>query len=164
MTGIAASELAATALFRDLPAERLEALAACARRERHEVGRLLLRQGEAARTLHLLRSGSVSLELAVPGREPLVVETLGPGDLVGASWLLPPARVHFDVRVREPLESIRLETACLERLMAADTALGHRLCRRLLAVVVRRLQATRVRLMDLYGHPEPFGGGPEAGG
>ncbi len=156
MTQVAAPELAELELFRGVTAERLEAVAPCARRERHEAGRLLLRQGDEAASLHLLCSGSVSLELVVPGRAPLVLETLGPGELVGASWLLPPARVHFDVRAREAVESLRFDTGCLQRAMEADPGLGYLFCRRFMAVVVRRLQAARVQLMDLYGHPELF--------
>jgi hypothetical protein len=39
--------------------------------------------------------------------------------------------------------------------MDADPALGHALSRRFIGVVVDRLQATRIRLLDLYGSPWP---------
>jgi CRP-like cAMP-binding protein len=98
----------------------------------------------------------VALELAVPGREPLVLETLGEGELVGASWLLPPARVHFDVRSRGRVTTLRMESACLWRILKQDSAFGYTFCRRFMEVLVKRLQATRLQLMDLYGHPELY--------
>jgi two-component system response regulator DevR len=38
----------------------------------------------------IVRHGSVALDLNVPGRHPAVIETLGPGQLVGWSWLFAP--------------------------------------------------------------------------
>jgi len=149
-------ELQALAPFRELDPRRLETLVGCVERERHPAGAMLLRQGDAVDRLHLIRSGSVVLELDVPGRPPLLVETLGAGEWLGVSWLGTPARVHFDARAREPVESLAFDTRCMERAMAADPVLGHLLCKRLSATLVRRLQAARLRLMDLYGHPGPF--------
>lgn len=140
----------------------MAALAACAGHREWEAGRLLLRQGEAADSIHLLLEGEVALELVVPGREPLVLETLGRGELVGASWVMPPHQVHFDVRARSPLSTLRIDVACLRQALESDPALGYAFCSRFLRVVTRRLQATRMQLMDLYGHPELFSPHPSA--
>ena len=152
MTAVTPQALARWPLLEELEAAQLEVVAQCARYERQPKGRLLLHQGAPADALHLLCSGSASLELEVPGREPLVLQTLGPGELVGASWLLSD-RVQFDVRARTDLETIRFDTACLLQRFEADPALGYAFCRRFMAVVVERLQAARLQLMDLYGHP-----------
>jgi len=156
MNRITPGMLAEQPFFEGMEVGQLQSIAGCSRLERYDAGTLLLRQGEDADAAHLLLEGSVVLELAVPGREPLVVETLAAGELVGASWLLPPAQAHFDVRARDRVTSLRIGTACLRRAMEGDSALGYAFCRRFMEVVVRRLQATRLRLMDLYGHPGLF--------
>ncbi len=51
-----------------------------------------MREGEPAERFWLIRRGMVALELYVPGREPLVIETLEPSDVVGWSWLFAPYR------------------------------------------------------------------------
>ena len=152
--------LAGQPFFSGLAPAQLERIADCARLAEHRAGTLLLRQGDEARAIHLLLEGSVALEVTVPGRRPLVLETLGEGELVGASWLLPPARAHFDVRARTFLRTLRIDTACLLAAMETDSALGYAFCRRFMEVVLRRLQATRLQLTDLYAHPRLF---PSAG-
>jgi CRP/FNR family cyclic AMP-dependent transcriptional regulator len=67
-------------------------LVGCARNLRFEPGQYLLREGEAADAFYLLRDGRVALELHIPGRPPAVIATLGAGEIVGASWLVPPYR------------------------------------------------------------------------
>ena len=156
MNRITPTMLAEQPFFNGMEVAHLQSIADCSRLERYDAGSLLLYQGEEADAAHLLLEGSVALELTVPGREPLVVETLAAGELVGASWLLPPARVHFDVRASNGVTSLRIGTGCLRRAMEQDSSLGYVFCRRFMAVVVRRLQATRLRLMDLYGHPGLF--------
>jgi hypothetical protein len=42
----------------------------------------------------------------------------------------------------------------VRQLLDDDPALGYALTRRFVGVVVDRLQATRLRLLDLYGHGE----------
>jgi CRP-like cAMP-binding protein len=42
--------------------------------------------------------GRIGLELTSPGKEPIVIQTLGAGDLVGVSWLFPPHRWNWRAR------------------------------------------------------------------
>jgi CRP/FNR family cyclic AMP-dependent transcriptional regulator len=52
---------------------------------------------------------------------------------------------------------IEFDAPGVRRLMADDHELGHELTTRFMSVVVDRLQATRVRLLDLYGYPATAG-------
>ena len=156
MSGDILEQLAGQPFFQGMAQDHLQLLAGCAGLREFEADRLLLRQGEEADGIYLLLEGRVALELVVPGREPLVLETLGPGELVGASWVMPPHQAHFDVRSRSPVRALRIDVAALREAMEGDAALGYAFCSRFLKVVTRRLQATRMQLMDLYGHPELF--------
>jgi CRP/FNR family cyclic AMP-dependent transcriptional regulator len=140
-------------LLAGLPGDAVDQVAGCARNVAVRSGQLLLAEGEPADTLFLLRRGRVAIEIYSPGRGPIVVETLGPGAAVGWSWMFPPYRWHFDVRAVEAVGAVAVDAACLRAKADADHALGHQLMARVAAVLLDRLQATRVRLLDLYGAP-----------
>ena len=98
-----------------------------------------------------IRKGSVAIETHVPQRGALVIETLHDHELVGWSWLVPPYRTQFDVRANGPAHTIAFDGACLRGKCDADPLLGYELLRRFSAVLLERLQATRIRLIDVYG-------------
>ncbi len=118
-------------------------------------GEYLFRQGDVADTFFVIRRGAVSLEIHAPGREPMVVETVDRGDVVGWSWLFPPHRIRFDARAIGDLHVISFDGACLRGKCEADHDLGFELMERFAAIIVERLQATRMRLLDVYGAPAP---------
>lgn len=89
----------------------------------------------------------------MPGRPNLIVETLGRGDVIGFSWLSPPHRWQFGAEAVEPTEAFELDGATVMALCDRHPELGYQLALRLLAAAVQRLQATRIRLLDLYGAP-----------
>lgn len=137
--------------FAGLDAAALALIAGCGVNTGFGTGEYLLREGEAAETFFVLRSGRVALETYAPPRGALVIETLGPGDLVGWSWLFPPYRWHFDAVALEPVRAVALDGACLRGKCEEDPRLGYELTRRFAGVIVARLQATRLRLLDVYG-------------
>lgn len=138
--------------FAGLPAAHLELIAGCASNRVFEDGEYLAREGEPADTFHVIRKGRVALEIDVPPRGALVIETLHENDLVGWSWLLAPYRTHVDVRATGTVHTIAFDGACLRRKCDADPVLGYDLLRRFAVIIVERLQATRLRLVDVYGH------------
>jgi CRP-like cAMP-binding protein len=95
----------------------------------------------------------VALATPVPGQGLVVVHTLGPGDVLGWSWLVPPCRRRYTATTAGPVSAVRLDTARLRALADADPALGYPLALGLLEAVALRLQSTRSRLLDLYGSP-----------
>jgi CRP/FNR family transcriptional regulator, cyclic AMP receptor protein len=128
-------------------------LAGCARTAGWEQGGLLFREGDAADTFYVVRRGRVALELFIPNRGPLTVETIEAGEVVGWSWLFPPYRWHFDGRAVAPVRAIAVDGACLRGKCDDDPGLGYELMRRFSQVMLERLQATRLRLADVYGSP-----------
>ncbi|MHB1504749.1 MAG: cyclic nucleotide-binding domain-containing protein [Acidimicrobiales bacterium] len=117
-------------------------------------GHLIAAEGEPATTLHLVTEGRARIETHDPARGPLVVETVGPGHLIGWSWMFPPYRWQFDVRAMEPVTTIAADAACLRSRAEADPRFGYELMLGLTSVMLSRLQGTRLRLADLYGAAE----------
>jgi CRP/FNR family cyclic AMP-dependent transcriptional regulator len=83
----------------------------------------------------------------------VTLQSVGAGELLGWSWLIPPYRWHFGAAAVAPTRALVLDAGQLRALIETDPALGYRLTRILLETLVNRLQATRLRLLDLYRNP-----------
>jgi CRP-like cAMP-binding protein len=137
--------------FAGMAPDRLALIAGCAVNRVFEDGQYLARDGEPATTFFVIRKGAVALETFVPRDGVLVIETLHEHDLVGWSWLVPPYRTQFGVRAVGTTHVIAFDGSCLRGKCDADPALGYDLLQRFAALIVERLQATRLRLLDVYG-------------
>jgi CRP/FNR family cyclic AMP-dependent transcriptional regulator len=133
--------------------EHVKLLSGCARNLRFDAGDYLLREGGAADEFYLIRHGRVALEINVPGRAPIVFSTLGEGEVVGASWLVPPYRWSFDARAVELTRAIGIDAACLRGKCDADVGFGYAMMKRFVPILSQRLHATRLQLLDVYGKP-----------
>jgi CRP/FNR family transcriptional regulator, cyclic AMP receptor protein len=140
--------------FRGLDDQYFDLLVGCATNVRFEDGAFLFREGEPADRFFLLRHGNVALEIAASGRGPIVVQTVSEGDVVGFSWLFEPHRWKFDARAMEPTTAVAMDGICLRGKCEEDNRLGFDLMQRFARVVIQRLQATRLQLLDVYGHAD----------
>ncbi|MDG6107298.1 cyclic nucleotide-binding domain-containing protein [Dactylosporangium aurantiacum] len=145
--------LAAHAFLAGLPPPDLERLSRWACRVPFGAGARVFEENGPADRFWLIQEGSVNLDIRVPGRGDLIVETLGPGAVLGWSWRFPPYRWRFGAVAVEPVLSIAVDGPATRALCDADPAFGYELTKRLMAVVVDRMQATRMRLLDLYSVP-----------
>jgi CRP-like cAMP-binding protein len=140
-----------TPVFAGLDQATHALLAGCARNEAFPAGRLVVAEGDPADTFLLVRRGRVALELHAPGRGPLVIETVEPGEVVGWSWLFPPYRWHLAVRAAEDVGAISFDGACLRTKIDSDPELGYELMSRFARLAIDRLEHTQLRLLDIYG-------------
>jgi CRP/FNR family cyclic AMP-dependent transcriptional regulator len=138
--------------LKGLEPEYLTLLAGCAMNVRFREGAFLFREGEAADQCFLIREGKIALEIAAADRGSIIVETLAAGDVAGFSWLLGPHRWQFDGQAVEPVRAIALDGVCLRGKCADDPRLGFELMQRFARLAIQRLQATRLRLLDVYGN------------
>jgi CRP/FNR family transcriptional regulator, cyclic AMP receptor protein len=137
--------------FAGLDPDYLSLIVGCAANEFFPAGAFLFREGKSAETFYLIREGKVALQIAAPGRDPFVIQTLGEGDVAGFSWLIPPHLWEFDGRAVEPVRAVRMDGTCLRGKLDDDPRLGYELMRRFARLTVKRLQATRLQLLDVYG-------------
>lgn len=115
---------------------------------------VLIREGESTPYLGILVSGRVALRMRLPGRPPITVMTVEPGDIVGWSAVLAPYRATSTVIAVEPTELIALDSAPLRLALESDEDLAAALYPRILRSVARRLEGTRLQLLDVFGQPE----------
>ena len=86
------------------------------------------------------------------GCDGIRIDNLGPGEVLGWSWILPPYELHYSARALEPTEVIALDGKGLVALFEKDHDLGYEMMKRFAQVIVRRLAATRARTVKL---PDP---------
>src|SRR5262245_48100268 len=131
--------------------EYLQLVTGCVRNMRFEAGRVIFREGEDADQFYLIRYGKVALEIFTPERGSAPILTLGAGDALGWSWLIPPYKWRFDARAIETTQAFALEGKCLRGKCDEDPRLGYELLKRIAAIIGDRLHATRLQMLDVYG-------------
>lgn len=126
---------------------QLALLTDCAMATRFKKGQTILREGEFANRFYLIESGKVVVESLNGLAEPLVIETIKPGDLLGWSWMFPPYTWQFSARTVEPTAAIFFYGTILREYCEKDHSLGYELLKRMSAVMVKRLQAARKNML-----------------
>jgi CRP/FNR family transcriptional regulator, cyclic AMP receptor protein len=136
--------------LRGIEERHLEFMTGCASNVRYATDEFLFKEGQEAAASYLLREGRVALEIAVPGRGAVQIQTVEAGGVLGWSWLYPPYRWQFDARAVEPVRAFALDGNCLRAKCEADHDLGYEVVKRFLYQVHARLERTRMQLLDIY--------------
>ncbi|MBW5484229.1 Crp/Fnr family transcriptional regulator [Streptomyces bambusae] len=139
-----------------LPADCRDRLMESAREVNFAEGTRLFREGGHADRFWIVRSGTVTLDVHVPGRRAAVIESLGAGQLVGCSWLFEPHVWRLGAEAMTPVRAYEFDAAHVRMLMDADVRFGSAVGHWVGQVLAHRLQAARIRLLDLYA---PYGSG-----
>jgi len=147
------ADLVGFAVLQRLTAVQRTTVAGLARPIEYSAGAQLFEDGASADGVWLIRAGLVSLASSVPGRGLVEIQTLGPGDILGWSWLVPPHHWHYTAIAKTEVQAYELDAVRLRTLAAEDPVLGYPLALGLLESLLLRLQASRSRLLDLYGSP-----------
>ncbi len=112
---------------------------------------LLFREGEPAATFYVIERGRVRLELSTPGRPRAVIQTIGPGDLVGLSWLGGAGgRWSWDARAVTDTTALAFDAALVRDVCGMDDGLRADVATCVANEATRRLHAARLQLVDLF--------------
>jgi CRP/FNR family transcriptional regulator, cyclic AMP receptor protein len=115
-------------------------------------GITVFREGDLDSSLYVVEQGRVAIDIAVPGRGRMTILTVGPGEVFGWSSLFFQQPKTASARTVEPTSALVLAADQLRELCDVAPQMGYLLTRRILAVVSERLKATRMQLLDIYGH------------
>lgn len=129
-------------------------LASFARLVHADPDEILLREGEPTAFLGIVTAGRVALRMRVPGRGPVTITTVEAGDIVGWSALVAPYRATSTAVAVEATDMVAFDGARLRQALESDEDLAAALYPRILRSVARRLEGTRLQLLDLFGTPE----------
>jgi CRP/FNR family cyclic AMP-dependent transcriptional regulator len=151
-TNVLANILRELHFFRDFPETYMSQLASISSIMHFAPGSFLAREAEDAKYFYALVSGRVAIETSSSNRHNLMLQTVKSGDVVGWSWNFAPYRWTFDARALVQTEAIALDAQKLRQVCAQDANLDLLITRKLARVLIERLQATRMQLLDVYGN------------
>jgi CRP/FNR family transcriptional regulator, cyclic AMP receptor protein len=152
MTEVTAAALATHPFLHGMSRPHLAVLARAASDAVYPARHRLFEDGGHARQCWLIKSGSVALDLHVPGQGRVRIETLGIGELLGLSWMYPPFTWAFGAVTVGQVKAFELDGRAVRASCEADPELGYELTRRLTRVMANRLQATRIKLISASAH------------
>jgi CRP/FNR family transcriptional regulator, cyclic AMP receptor protein len=142
--------LARHPFWNNLPPQYFPLLIECAVIEHFRPGEQIFKKGYDAEHFYLIHQGKVALEMPyVPGEGLITIQTLGAGEALGWSWLFPPYQWHFSARAVEPTEAVVFKADALRNKAKENPAFGYDLALRVGGIMLQRLQATRMRLLDI---------------
>ncbi len=136
--------------LRGFTRDHIDFMVSCASNVRFKEGDFLIKEGEVADHTLLIREGTASLEIYIPGPGIQRVETLGAGDILGFSWLFPPSRWNLDARALTDVRALRFDASCLRKKMEDDHDFGYELTMRLLRGITSRLDRIQLQRLDAY--------------
>lgn len=136
--------------FSGLTNAQLDLLASFATATRYNAQQRVFKSDTDADKFYIVRDGKVGVEIPAVAGEPLRIQTLGNGGVLGWSWLLSPYRWLFDARALVPSDIIAIDGARLREKCEADNALGYQLMKRFAVLMAERLNASRVAAIKQY--------------
>ena len=154
MTIVTVSALADHQLLHGMPGRDLEWLAQASSLAWFPAGHRIFEPDCVAKHFWLIRSGQIALDLHIPGRGRVVIETLGRGEMVGLNWLVRPYQWQYGAKAVQPTEAFEFDAIAVRQRCDTDNEFGYELTKRVAAVLIDRLNATRARLSDLCCTPE----------
>jgi CRP/FNR family cyclic AMP-dependent transcriptional regulator len=134
--------------FKGLNSQQLKLLTSLALEMKFEPGQAIFAQGSPANRFYLILEGEVVVESEKEDRNVIPIQTLGPGDALGWSWLFPPYYLHFSARAVKPTRTIFFFATPLREYCEQDHELGFQLMKRVAEVATQSLQVTQQRLMN----------------
>ncbi len=137
--------------FAGMSSGDVDEVVSCATTMSFPAGLHLFHEGEPADRFYVVREGRVALEIYVPSKGALSLDSVEPGEIVGLSWLFSPHRWQMDARAVTDLRVVAIDGDCLRNKCDANPRFGYDLMQRLSRVAQQRMHSARLRLLDLYG-------------
>jgi CRP-like cAMP-binding protein len=125
--------------------DELDELAGKSIRKHLDDGEVLFEQGRPAKTLHVVVDGGLVLRAEGDGQS-VIVDTLGPGDLVGWSAMRENAVTLSAGRAVGATEVIAIPVDLIVDLAAGGSRESRRLLRRIVALAASHLEASWAQL------------------
>lgn len=126
-----------------------------ARRVTFPAGSDLVREGQRADELGIVLAGRVAMQLTVPERGRITVQTAEPGDVFTLSAIVPPHRASMTATTLEETEALMITADDLRSAFADDCELTAAVYYAVSRELQRRLAAVQETVLDLLPPPEP---------
>lgn len=139
--------------FAGLDDKYIDILAGAASHRQYDRDRSLFSYGNRADRFYLIASGRITVEVAAITGPPLELQNLGPGEILGWSWLIPPYRWHFQARALEAVDVIEFDGKKILEECERDPKFGYALFKRFSGLMSERLRFAREKMMEEWSPP-----------
>ena len=119
--------------------------------QQYAAGTVIFEEGAVNPWLYLILEGEVALEMCIPARGCTRILTLGSGDLLAWSSVLGGGRMTAGAHALTDVRMLVAPAQAILDLCAADPTFGFEFFQSVAAALSKRLVATRLQLLDLYG-------------
>ena len=137
--------------FQGVTKEDLSFIAGCGKNVFFKQGEIIAKPHDSASEFYLIRSGHVALSIEIPPRKAFIYQTLAENEILGLSWLIPPYLWSHSAEAKSDVHAIAIDANCLRNKCENDPELGYKLMKHLVELLVRREEAIRLHLLDIYG-------------
>jgi CRP-like cAMP-binding protein len=134
--------------FKGFDGHHLQLLAESALVVNFAAGECIMDEGSPATRFFLILEGKVALGAELEDRGIVSIQTLGPGDDLGWSWLFPPYSIHLNAWALEPTRTLLFYGVRLREQCEQNHELGYQLMKRITEVIIQRLRFTQQRLVE----------------
>jgi CRP/FNR family cyclic AMP-dependent transcriptional regulator len=145
--------LSSQEFFSGLSQESIGFLASCASEQVIESGEVLFRQSDRAHHFYLIRNGTISIEVPAITGPTLKVQSLGAGQILGWSWLIPPYKWNFQARAEEQTSLFAFDGDAVLARCEEEPQFGYALLKRFASLMAERLEVARRKMMDQWNPP-----------
>ncbi len=140
--------LANHVFFGGLSAETRRFLCECTDQIKVAKGQILFNQGETADKFYVLRNGQISIQMPAIMGPSLEIQSLGPDQVLGWSWLISPYRWSFQAKAMEDSELLRFDGKKILAHCEQDPKFGYELLKKFAELMSVRLDAARQKMME----------------
>ena len=138
-----------------MPAELVVRLGRLAHARAYVAGAVLFVEGLAHPEFHVIVDGHVRLDMHVPGRGRVPILSAGPGDVLAWSSLVGDSIMTSTGVALEDVRTVAFRADQLLAVCESEHEVGYHVMRQLASALSRRLLATRLQLLDLFGEHAP---------
>ena len=137
--------------FKGLAQNYLDMIVENASNVSFEEGEIVFHENDKADKFFIIEEGIVGLEAKLaPDRDPITIQMIGEGDILGWGWLFPPYLCHFDARAVAATKAISIDGEFIKAKCEEDHDLGYELLKRFAYIMQQRLQAVRLQNPNMY--------------
>lgn len=137
--------------FKGFTADEINFISSCGQNKIFQQNEIIAKENAPANEFFLIRHGKVAICAIMPNRENKIIQTISEGEVIGWSWLFPPHRWMFEIIAIEPTRTLALNGKCLREKLDQTPELGYKLMKEFAQLLIARLNATRLQLLDVYG-------------
>ena len=136
--------------FKNFNHEEIEILANHASFVSFDKVEFLMTARQEAKGFYFIIGGIVSLQIFSPKQGMLEIETIQVSEFLGWSWLVETYFYHYDAVAFEKTKALYFDAVALKKEIENNHEFGYKIYKLFTPVIVERLQASRLNILELY--------------